>query len=54
MRVIEGQMHSAVKRLNFTPNTQGSPAVAVGASVTKSYNYYTYNIMYHHTGYNWL
>ena len=34
MRVIEGQMHSAVKRLNFTPNTQGSPAVAVSASVT--------------------
>ena len=54
MRVIESQMHSALKRLNFTPNTQGSPAVAVSASVTNSYNYIITYYIYHHTGNNWV
>ena len=27
IRVFEGQMHSAVKRLNFIPNPQDSPAI---------------------------
>ena len=32
VRVVEGQMHHAIRRLNFTPSTQGSPPIAVSSS----------------------